>query len=125
MTADPGPPRWHTALAVALVGEELALAEPGRPDVALLLADLAAAGWSADRIGDHARARMAGEQAWPHAVSPRLRAGCGAAQFHAALASARAALGLASLETRGPSVRTRLDPDEQRLMRDVPPHHGS
>ena len=125
MTLPTPAPRWHAALAAALVGEELSLPEPGRPDVGVLLAGLAAVGWTAERVGAHARARVAAEQAWPHAVPPGLRAGCGAAQLHAALGSARTALGLAALETRDPSRRTRLDADEQRLMRDVPPHHGS
>ena len=116
-------PRWHAALAMALVGEELVLPEPGRPDVGALLPDLAAAGWPADRIAEHARARALAEQAWPHPVPSALRAGCGAAQFHAAVATARAELGLTSLVTRAPSRRTRLDADEQRLLRDVPPHY--
>ncbi|MDQ7992494.1 MAG: hypothetical protein AAGC63_05865 [Propionicimonas sp.] len=121
----PDRPRWHAAIAAALVGEELDLPEPGRPEIPGLLADLAREGWPAARIAGHARSRVAGEQPWPHQIPPRLRAGCGAAQLHAALAAARNQLGLGSLEVRGPSRRTRLDSDEQRLMRDVPPHHGS
>jgi hypothetical protein len=58
-------------------------------------------------------------------VPDALRAGCGAAQLAAALRVARELLDLASLEVRPPSGRRKLNPDEQRLMRDVPPHHGS
>jgi hypothetical protein len=34
-------------------------------------------------------------------------------------------LQLTTLEVRPPSGRSRLNPDEERLMREVPPHHGS
>lgn len=128
MTSDrsaAGPPRWHAAIAWALVGERLALPEPGRPDPTTLVTDLAAVGWTADRIGGHASSRLQREQAWPHPVPPDLRAGTGPAQLHAALAATRTLLGLATLETRPPSGRTRLDANEQRLLRDVPPHHGT
>lgn len=118
-------PRWQAAIGYALVGAELALDEPGRPDPELLVTELAAAGWSAGRIGDHARQVLSGEQVWPHPVPTALRAGCGAAQFAAALGRARELAGVATLETRAPSTRTRLNADELRLMREVPPHHGS
>lgn len=117
--------RWQAALGYALTGCELELAEPGRPDPLALVAGLDAAGWPASRVGEHARERAADEAAWPHAVPARLRAGCGAAQLAAALRAARELLQLTSLEVRPPSGRLRLDPDEQRLMREVPPHHGS
>lgn len=122
MTADA--PRWHAAIAWALVGEEVALPEPGRPDPAVLVADLAAVGWTAARLREHAGDTVADERAWPHQIPPALRRGCGAAQLSAALGRTRGLLGLVTLETRGPSGRTRLDADELRLLRDVPPHHG-
>lgn len=121
----PEGPRWHAALAAALVGEDLDLPEPGRPQLDTLLADLARAGWTGDRIGQHVATAIATGQAWPHPIPPQVRAGCGAAQLHAAIAAAREQLGLGSLEVRVPSRRSRLDPDEQRLLREVPPHHGS
>ncbi len=116
-------PRWHAALGYALVGEELAPAETGRPDPEQLVAQLAAAGWDAGRIAAHAHDRAGAEQPWPHPIPDALRQGCGAAQLFAALGRARGLLGLMTLETRGPSARTRLDADEQRLLRDVPPHY--
>lgn len=117
--------RWQAALGYALTGQELALAEYGRPDPVALVADLAEAGWTADRIAGHAHALAAAEVAWPHQVPADLRSGCGAAQFAAALRAARQVLDLASLEVRPPSGRLKLNPDEERLMREVPPHHGS
>ncbi len=115
--------RWHAALGCALTGEELPLAEPGVPDPAALVDDLAALGWTRDRIAAHARAEAAAEHAWPHPVPAALREGCGAAQLAAALVRVREALDLTSLETRPPSPRRRLTPDEVRLLREVPPHH--
>ncbi|HEX5336687.1 MAG TPA: hypothetical protein VFW55_12450 [Propionicimonas sp.] len=117
--------RWHAALGFALTGHDLELAEPGRPDPEALLEDLEAAGWPSSRLGEHARERAAAEFAWPHAVPAALRAGCGAAQLAAALRATRELLGLTTLEVRPPSGRLKLNPDEERLMREVPPHHGS
>jgi hypothetical protein len=117
--------RWHAALGYALTDEDLDLPDPALPDVSVLLADLAAIGWTGDRIAAHARACAAAEVAWPHAIPAALRTGCGPAQLAAALGVARHALGLTALETRPPSGRRRLNPDEERLLREVPPHHGS
>lgn len=117
--------RWHAALGFALTGEELDLPGTEAPDVVVLLAGLAAAGWTGQRIAEHARSRAGAELPWPHPVSMELRAGCGPAQLAAALAAARADLGLTALTTRSPSAPRRLDADEQRLLREVPPHHGS
>lgn len=117
--------RWQAALGYALTGDELELAETGRPDPVSLVTVLADAGWPAERVEHHARGRMAAEASWPHQVPARLRAGCGAAQLAAALRLVRELLDLANLEVRPPSGRAKLNPDEERLMRDVPPHHGS
>ena len=117
--------RWHAALGYALTGCALELAEPGRPDPQALVEELNAAGWPASRVGEHARERVADEFAWPHAVPLALRSGCGAAQLAAALRAARDLLGLTTLEVRPPTRRSTLNPDEVRLMREVPPHHGS
>jgi len=115
--------RWHAALACALTGAELSLAESGAPDPAALVDDLAALGWPRDRIADHARAEATAGRPWPHPVPAALRDGCGAAQLAAALTRVREALDLITLETRPPSAPRRLTPDEVRLLREVPPHH--
>jgi hypothetical protein len=116
--------RWQAALAYALVGAEFALPETSGPDTEALLAELKKVEWTSERIAAHAREAAAAEQPWPHSVPPELRHGCGPAQFHAALASARALLDLQTMERRAPSGRLRLNADEERLMREVPPHHG-
>lgn len=116
---------WQAALAHALVGEALQLPEPGGPAVPELLKDLADRGWDAQAIATHAAARQSDGLPWPHPPSPGLRDGIGAAQFHAALLSAREQLGLVAPQTRPPSRRTQLTPDEVRLRREVPPHHGT
>lgn len=117
--------RWQAALGFALTGRDLQLAEPGRPDPQALVEALGAVGWPASRVGEHARERAADESAWPHPVPAELREGCGAAQLAAALRATRELLQLTTLEVRPPSGRLRLNPDEERLMREVPPHHGS
>ena len=117
--------RWQAALGYALTGDELEFAETGRPDPVSLVTALADAGWPAQRLEDHARGLAAAEASWPYQVPPALRAGCGAAQLAAALRVARELLDLSNLEVRPPSGRLTLNPDEERLMRDVPPHHGS
>ena len=116
-------PRWHAAIGYALVGEELLLAQPELPDPVGLVADLAQAGWDNGRIRAHAVATVEAEHPWPHPIPAELRRGCGAAQLYAALGRTRALLEVVTLETRPPSVRTTLDADEQRLLRDVPPHY--
>ena len=117
--------RWQAALGYALTGSELELAEPGRPDPEALVEGLTAGGWPAATVGDHARKRVEAELPWPHPVPITLRRGCGAAQFAAALRLAREMLHLTTLEVRPPSGRSALNADEERLMREVPPHHGS
>jgi hypothetical protein len=117
--------RWQAALGYALTGCHVELAEPGHPDPQALVDELEANGWPAFRVGEHARETAAAETAWPHAVPAALREGCGAAQLAASLRAARDLLHLTTLEERIPSRRTKLNPDEQRLMREVPPHHGS
>jgi hypothetical protein len=118
----PATARWQAALAYALVGAELPL-EEGRADPDAAVAALTDLGWTAERIGTHAREVVAAEQPWPHPVPQALRSGCGPAQFHAAVARARELLGLTTLEVRTPSRRTSLNADERRLLAEVPPHH--
>jgi len=110
----PGPPAWHQALAYAVSGEHYPeLGRQDRPDLTWLADFLRA------RLGDAARSGTA------HQVPPDLAAGLGAAQLWAALAELRTLLGLDRV-----AVRTAVSPsgpmraDDQRLLREVPPHHG-
>jgi len=119
----PATARWQAAVAYALVGVELPVEETGRADPEATVAALAGLGWTADRIGTHAREVVATEQPWPHPVPQALRSDCGPAQFHAAVARARQLLDLTTLEVRTPSRRTVLTADERRLLAEVPPHH--
>ncbi len=116
--------RWQAALAYALVAVDFELPASEQPDPEALLLRLAEAGWDEQRIGAHARLVIEAEQPWPHPVPAALRQGCGPAQFHAALARTRELLDLRTMETRTPTSRQRLNADEERLMREVPPHHG-
>lgn len=115
---------WHGALFWALTGTNADLGEQGSPDLAEVGAALAASGWSDERLHRHALDAVAAGEPWPHPVPDALRAGLGAAQFHAALGRLRAQHGLDVLVVLPPSQRTRLNPEERRLMVDVPPHYG-
>lgn len=110
---------WHTALAWALVGERLELGVRERPDIGVLLAELAERGYDRDRVAAIAR----DASTWPFPVPDADRAGLGPAQLSAAVRAARQALGLEALEVRPRSGRTALDGDERRLLADVPPHY--
>lgn len=116
--------RWHSALGFALTQQELPLPPSPSPDPAGLVEALAAAGWSAGRITEHAREVLASEQPWPHPIPTELREGCGPAQLYAALGRVRALLDLETVEKRPPSAPRPLNADERRLMADVPPHWG-
>jgi len=108
------PPAWHQALAHAVTGERYPeLGRQERPDLG--------------RLADFLRARLA--DAVPagttHQVPSDLREGLGAAQLWAALAELRVLLGLDRVAVR--TAVTRSGPptaDDQRLLREVPPHHG-
>ncbi|MFV0452663.1 MAG: hypothetical protein ACK5LS_10565 [Propioniciclava sp.] len=113
---------WNSAIAFALVGEELVLPETETPDLAALPAQLASHGWDHGRLQD--QARRAGDQGcWPFPIPRPLRAGLGAAQLRSAIQAARAALGVDTLTVLPPSRRTGLTADERRLLNDVPPHY--
>lgn len=114
---------WHRALAYALTGADLSLGVQDGPDVPQLAEQLAASGWTPQRIAAQARERGERGEAWPHPIPDALRAGLGAAQLLAALGRARTELGLVGLDQRGPSRRTALTGDERRLLADLPPHH--
>lgn len=112
-------------MAYALTGVVVDLPEPGEPQPGELVAELATRGWDADAIVAEVRRCAEDGLPWPHPIEPGLRAGLGWAQLQAALTATRHLLGVQALVTRPPSARTRLTADEVRLMREVPPHHGT
>lgn len=120
-TSDATSPRWHRALALALVGENRdELDEPAKPDVAALVAELG----GAERIADHAQERRAAELLWPHPLPVTVTAGMGPAQLHALLTQAVEQVRAAQRATAQVITQRSLSPDEVRLLCDVPPHHG-
>ena len=121
----PVAPSARAAIGWALTGRWLPddAAAPGwaAPSVVAWLAEH---GWDGERLaGRRARARSDG-QAWPAAVPAAWRGGLGAAQFAAAL---RAVVAELRLDHEAPLLRDPTAPpgrDDQRLLNEVPPHHG-
>jgi len=112
VTASGEPPTWHQALAYVVTGRRYPeLGRQERPDVA--------------QVAEFLRQRPpepASDPAQP--VPADLSAGLGAAQLWAAVAELRRLL-----EPDHPARPTvgrdrPLTPDEERLLREVPPHHG-
>ncbi|MDO5677769.1 MAG: hypothetical protein Q4G35_09735 [Propionibacteriaceae bacterium] len=112
MKADP----LASLLAQALTGEALAV-----ESVAGLPEELAALGFTAQRLAAMRQAAQEAEEPWPFPVPLDVRREVGFARFDAALAEARQALGLTGLVSARPAERP-LDRDEQRLVADRPPH---
>lgn len=120
MTSEQTEPRWHAALAYALLGPPARdLPETGTPKVAQLIADLGGV--------DALRAEAVGARAartWPVAVPAELRRGLGAAQFAAAWTALLSELGPLTTNARPVVADRALTADERRLLADRPPHHG-
>jgi hypothetical protein len=110
----------QAALCWSLVGE---LTPDGVIPPDGLIVWLAEHGWGPERIREHALARIAAEQPWPHPLDAAVVQEFGAAQYYAALTDLRKQLGVWVLETQTPSARTELNADELRLLAEVPPHH--
>lgn len=118
--ADQKSPRWHAALAYALLGPPVReLAEPGTPRPAGLIADLGGAEAVRRAI---LTARAAGT--WPFDVPAELRKGLGAAQYAAAWSAVLAELNALNANDRPVVTDRALTADERRLLADRPPHHG-
>lgn len=118
--------RWHQALAYAVAGRRLPeLGEQDDPQVRVLAEQLRTV--LQDDLNRHVHATVAAGQPWPHPVPADLMAGLGRAQFTAALGELRVTLhlnGPARVAT-GRSSAARPTAAEQRLLDEVPPHHGS
>lgn len=116
--------RWNAGLAFALTGMELDLPASSGPDLELLMQQLAEAGWSSARLAELKQERYAAELPWPFPVPAPLRAGCGFAQFQAALTRAEELLGIRVGELAATPTRP-LTEAERRLLADLPPHWGT
>ena len=120
------PVRWNVALVYAITGERWDdLAESGKPEL-VQLADEIGRRFSGGVEALQARiiARVQQGESWPYEVPDDLRAGLGAAQWWAALTQLRERLAVGPQPDRPVLSDRRPDADEQRLLRDVPPHHG-
>ncbi len=122
-----GGQRWHQALAYALLGQTYpSLGTQRQPDLGALVERLDEL-FPGGRSGLNravAAARGADGPGWPRVVPNELRAGLGPAQFTAALGELRRRLVLDGGPRRTLSARS-PDAADQKLLRDVPPHHGS
>jgi hypothetical protein len=118
-------PRWNAALAYAITEQLWSLDESGKPDPELIAFEIGrrspggVVGLQAEIMG-----RMETGRQWPYEVPKELRAGLGAAQWLAALTALRQRLGVGPQPARPVLSDRRPDADEERLLREVPPHHG-
>lgn len=120
------PVRWNAALAYAITGQRWdEVTESGKPELEQVADEI-------DRrypggISELRRqiiARVQRRQPWPYEVPADLRAELGAAQWWAALTALRQRLAVGPQPDRPVLSNRKPDADEERLLRDVPPHHG-
>ncbi|QGN33616.1 hypothetical protein [Microlunatus sp. Gsoil 973] len=119
------PPPWNATLAYAITGQQWSLPESGRPDPVLIAREIELrfpGGLAAVRSTITER-RRAGES-WPYQIPAGLRAELGAAQWLAALGDLSRRLGVGPQPERPVLSDRKPDADEERLLREVPPHHG-
>ena len=114
-------PRWHAALAYALLGPPVRdLTDSGVPRIPDLVAELGGAQAVRRAV---IIAQESGE--WPYDLPVDLRRGLGAAQLAAAWTALLAALSPLTTEARPVVADRALTAEERRLQADRPPHHGS
>ena len=112
LTASPEPPSWHQALAYAVTGHRYPeLGRQQRPDV--------------EQVANFLRSRLRSSAAHhTRPVPADLTAGLGAAQLWAAVVELRRLLELDQPARRTATGDGLLTAEDQRLLREVPPHHG-
>ncbi|MGO4957376.1 hypothetical protein ACTQ49_08915 [Luteococcus sp. Sow4_B9] len=118
------PDSLTTAVALALTGERPAVTAVAASTPQEVVEALASAEWDAQRVQVLRLDRQAAELPWPFPVPRDVIAPVGFARYGAVLAEVRRLLGVDGLvPTRheGPKV---FGPAEQRLLAEVPPHHG-
>jgi hypothetical protein len=120
------PAHWNAALAYAITGRRWDdLDESGAPELQRVADEID------HRIPDGRSglqreifARLQAGQQWPYDVPSDLRARLGAAQWLAAVSRLRDLLAVGPQPDRPLVSDRRPDADEERLLREVPPHHG-
>jgi hypothetical protein len=119
------PPPWNASLAYAITGQQWVLPESGRPDPELIASEIEhrIPGGSSAVQSMIMERRETGE-VWPYQIPAELRTELGAAQWLAALSDLARRLGVGPQPERPVLSDRRPDADEERLLREVPPHHG-
>ena len=115
------------AVGLSLCGVGVtALGERGEETVERYVADqLTAVGFGAESLQRLRHECQEQERAWPFEAPRELLRAVGFARFGAVLKAVRAELGvdgLVPVVNNGPKV---IGPAEQRLLAEVPPHHGN
>jgi hypothetical protein len=115
---------WQQALAYALTGGPSDVLDGA--DLSDLDEVINALGGPAAILERRARQHDQGDSSWPHPVPDALRQTVGAARLHALITQAIGRIRAADPAPVQPVRSSRpLTAEEQRLRRDVPPHHGS
>lgn len=119
--------RWNAALAYAITGLRWDdLEESGSPELQQVAYEIGCRfpGGRAELQQEIITRLQRGER-WPYEVPADLRAGLGAAQWLAAVNGLRERLEIGPQPDRPLRSDRSPDADEQRLLREVPPHHGN
>lgn len=121
------PARWNAALAYAITGRRWdELAESGKPELEEVAYEIGRHyPGGVEGLRTEIIARLQRGEPWPYEVPADLRAELGAAQWWAALTQLRQRLAVGPQPDRPMLSDRKPDADEQRLLRDVPPHHGT
>ena len=121
------PVRWNAALAYAITGQRWDdLDESGTPELSTVAREIGhRSPGGIVGLRQQVAAVLQDGRRWPYELPADLREGLGAAQWLAALAGLRELLSVGPQPDRPVLSDRKPDADEQRLLRDVPPHHGT
>ncbi|WP_257478145.1 hypothetical protein [Acidipropionibacterium jensenii] len=114
--------RCWAAVAAVLTGERLAVPATAGWQADSLADWLESQGWDSARLARRRRRCQQERRPWPQRLPDDLAAGLEFARYYALLAQLRKITGLDGMAERihhGPII---IGPEEQRLLREVPPH---
>ena len=111
----------YSLVAYVLTGDRLSIQHATDPTS--LVSELTEAGWPGRRIEEFAQSRQTHQALWPLPVSREDLGEISPAMWYATLLEVRSLLGLTVVHLP-PSRRRDLNESEQRLLKDLPPHHG-